>query len=97
MRPGRNPRQQREMLIRESQLQMPFLTHTIDVCQFQPSLCWCLEGFVPAMGGKRMARRQRKRSGPSHMVGVLWVIYLVEEEEEEENQGGIGVFVGRGC
>ena len=31
---------------------------------------WVLGGYVPAMGGKRMARRQRNRSEP-HMVEVL--------------------------
>jgi hypothetical protein len=38
--------------------------------------------YVPPMGGKRIARTQRKRSGPSHIIQSSLLVVLVGREED---------------
>jgi hypothetical protein len=45
---------------------------------------------VPASGGKRMASRERKRSGPSHIVIDCWGVSCVNKKGKENR-----TFVGR--
>jgi hypothetical protein len=80
---------QSAMLIRESPLQMPRFTHTIVVLLV--SILDILEPgrrVLPAIGGKRMARMQRKRSGPSHMVSD-WRCSFCVKRKENERIGGL--------
>jgi len=66
--PGKTPRQQRAILMRESALQRPRFTQTVDGQQVEDRISCPRRGLdIPGSGGKSRARMPRNISVP-HMV-----------------------------
>lgn len=73
------------MLIRESQLQMPFLTQTINVCEYPLLLHWCLEdAYLRWVGREWRGGKGRDQVRHTCWTGSVSIACFVEEGEEGE-------------